>query len=225
VSAFPRCRPASIPSTVGVAQTSHTEPSFPFVWGARFFRLKTVPRSIVPRVGQSLDDGIESPNIDGRDVLQQEPSRSYVANESEEVKPESGSLAFESFPWACDTDVLAGESCAEPDGSSSSQSAQRFDHSSWDRSNVREHRARIQSPRFHLVNQVTAGEGFPFHSKDSSSVSAIKSKSKSFAKGAGSGKEFDHVEGIIHIPSGSDMTIETLLRYDSACSASDSFSF
>ena len=76
-------------------------------------RSNNVPLRVMPEAGQSFGDNVEPSTSEELDVLNQDPSGPKLANESLELKPESGTLAFEPRPFARRRDVLTREPSAE----------------------------------------------------------------------------------------------------------------
>jgi hypothetical protein len=73
-------------------------------------RSETAPFRIVPAFGQSTENGVESSShSDGCDVFQQDESRSYLANDPENVMPEAGPFAVDAGSLPCEGEILARE--------------------------------------------------------------------------------------------------------------------
>jgi len=78
--------------------------------GARWY---TVPRRIVPALGQFSENSSHSVSKQPWDVLHDDVGGSYLANDSCELKPEAGLFAIEPSAPSRNADVLAGESAAD----------------------------------------------------------------------------------------------------------------
>jgi hypothetical protein len=86
------------------------------------------PLRIEPEVGQRPTNSIKPPSSDRWDVLQVDPSRSHLANDSEQLKEEAAALPVKTGSFACDADVLAWEpACDEVDAASPCVSVERGD--------------------------------------------------------------------------------------------------
>lgn len=72
-----------------------------------------MPFSIIPDRGQASENSAKPPSKQSCDVLHDDDSRSYFANEAIEVEPEAASCAVKTFSSACKTDILAGKSSTD----------------------------------------------------------------------------------------------------------------
>jgi hypothetical protein len=72
-----------------------------------------MPLRVVPERDQVSENSSHSPVKQSCDVLHDDVSRSYLANNSSELSPQSGSLAVESGSGSGDGDVLTREAAAD----------------------------------------------------------------------------------------------------------------
>jgi len=80
--------------------------SFSTVLGAKLGSSQHSPLRIKPQRGQVCKDGSKSSNSEHWAVLHEDPLGSNFANDAGHFSPHAGALAFESFAFACCTDVL-----------------------------------------------------------------------------------------------------------------------
>lgn len=84
------------------------------------------PFRIEPEFGQRPEYSIQPPASDRWDVFQKDPLGSYFANDSEQLVEQAAALAVEARTFACDADVLAGETaCDKVDAASPCVSVKR----------------------------------------------------------------------------------------------------
>ena len=72
-----------------------------------------IPFRVIPARGQVSEYNAKPPTKQSWHVLHEYESRSKLANDSEELLPQSGPLAFDSCTLGGVADVLAGESPAD----------------------------------------------------------------------------------------------------------------
>jgi hypothetical protein len=81
------------------------------------------PSRIHPQFGQVSKDSPKPPKSESCRVLHKREARSYFANDSGHLAPESASLTFDTFSLSGVADVLAWESTADDIGDSSPRSS------------------------------------------------------------------------------------------------------
>jgi hypothetical protein len=72
-----------------------------------------VPLRVIPERGKVAENGSHSPSKQRCDVLHDDVSGSYFANDPSELVPKTGPLSCESSSFSCNADVLAGEAAAD----------------------------------------------------------------------------------------------------------------
>jgi hypothetical protein len=170
-----------------VRGVSQDEDSLAPVWRADFGRAQSRPLRIEPEVGQSSKQLSKPiPGNEAADVLHEDEARSHVANDTKEVVDEIA-LVIASELLAGDAVRLAWDPPKDEIHLSTPRCAVEG-------SQIREHRSLIQEPGFALLCQDFAGEGFPLHVADRSSIWNCSSDSQ--VKATDAGADGDAVEMI-----------------------------
>jgi len=142
-----------------------------------FGRAEQTPLRIEPLLGQSCEDVGKSSSNKPRHVLQEDESRSYLANDPGDVGPEPP-FVLGAEPLAGRAERLAREARRDAIHDSTPRAAvEGFE--------IRPQRRCIQASRFHLARQDFAAEGFPLHHADCSSSWNGKSESEGDAADPG----------------------------------------
>jgi hypothetical protein len=115
-------RPAFVPLLLvasgvafGVSQSSIRDDEDPLPTVRRFNigRSYNRPLRVIPSIGQASENGIDSPNNESSDVLDNHDPRAKLANETIEFVPEPGSIPVQTNSLASVGDVLAREPADE----------------------------------------------------------------------------------------------------------------
>lgn len=173
----------------GVTGVSQDEDPFALVWCADFSRAEYAPRCSVTHFFQVADDCGESQRYVAFDVFAEHPSGSAKLNSPCDVGPQVTGIVCPLSPSGC-AEWLARVARSEEVHASTKVCVREG-------LNVREDRCRIQGTRFHLCDQVRAGESFPLHVSDCSQMKPQSLESQ--FNPSVSGAETEHVDGIIHI--------------------------
>jgi hypothetical protein len=72
-----------------------------------------IPDSIIPERGQVAEDPVEALRPERGDIFHDDPSWSYLANETPELKPQARPRTIEASSFSSKADVLAGEAAAD----------------------------------------------------------------------------------------------------------------
>ena len=101
-----RLEPPPLLTSVGVGKYEHPISDMRSTNGCRRY---AIPFRIVPAFGQLSEYSIHPPSKECCDVLQEQVSGSYLANQPQEVEEQSASLASDSFSFSGIGNILTGE--------------------------------------------------------------------------------------------------------------------
>ena len=124
------------------------------------------PAAVIPHRGQVSEYSSQSWVIkDAWDVFQEDDFGSYVANDADELRPESRLRSFDSGPLPCNAEVLARESANERIHFTAELSAAEGAH-------VGMHRCLGKAPFLHTRRQNSCGIYFPLDMTEAASFNA-----------------------------------------------------